>query len=85
MPLEYRKNQAFFRDVVGVEAAENLIEWLQKHPSAKADLSDCLHLHPANIQVLLAGKTKIAAWPRDAGLKMWLESILPQNTKEKTK
>ena len=51
MAIEYKKNQALFRDVVSVEEAEGLLEWLQKKPSAKVDFSACAHLHPANLQV----------------------------------
>ena len=34
MPIEFKKNCAFFLDVVSVEEAEGLLEWLQKasHP-----------------------------------------------------
>ena len=35
MAIEYKKNQALFRDVVSVEEAEGLLEWLQKKSSAR--------------------------------------------------
>jgi hypothetical protein len=43
-----------FRDAVSVDEAEGLLEWLQKNPAARIDLSACAHLHPANLQVLMA-------------------------------
>ncbi len=36
MAIEYRKNLALFRDVVSVEEAEPLLEWLQKKPAGRA-------------------------------------------------
>ena len=76
MPIEYRKSLAMFRDVVSVEDAEALLEWLQKRPSARADLSACGHLHPANLQVLMAANTTVVEWPKDAAFADWLKSAL---------
>ncbi|MHB8067871.1 MAG: hypothetical protein ACYDIC_08225 [Desulfobaccales bacterium] len=76
MPIDYKGKQAVFRDVVSVEEAEGLLGWLQKKPAAKVDLSACTHLHPANLQVLMAAKTRIAVWPHDANLRAWLETAL---------
>jgi hypothetical protein len=76
MAIEYKKNQAIFRDVVSVEEAEGLLELLQKKPSTKVDLSACVHLHPANLQVLMAARPTISAWPRDAAFAEWIQSAL---------
>ena len=76
MPIEYKKNRAIFCDEVSVEEAEGLLEWLQTRPSAKADLSELSHLHTANLQVLMAAKTAIATWPKNAELRAWLEPAL---------
>jgi hypothetical protein len=76
MPIEYKKNLAVFSDMVSVEEAETLLEWLQKKSAARVDLSACTHLHPANLQVLMAAKAAISAWPADAGLAAWLKSAL---------
>lgn len=76
MPIEYKKNMAIFSDVVSVNEAEGLLEWLQNKPSAKIDLDGCTHLHPANLQVLMAAKSRIASWPADANLCAWLEPAL---------
>lgn len=76
MPIEYKRKQAIFQDIVSVEEAEELLGWLQKRASAKVNLSACTHLHPANLQVLMAAKTIIAAWPKDKDLHAWLESAL---------
>lgn len=76
MGIEYKKNMAVFRDVVSVEEAEGLLEWLQNKPSARIDLEGCTHLHPANLQVLMAAKSRIASWPADANLRAWLAPVL---------
>lgn len=76
MPIEFKKNRAIFRDEATVEEAENLLEWLQTRPSAKADLSACSHIHTANLQVLMAGKIAVSSWPKNAELRAWLEPAL---------
>jgi hypothetical protein len=76
MPIEFKKNRAVFHDEVSIEEAEALLEWLQTRPTAKADLSACNHIHTANLQVLMAAKTGISAWPGNAELRAWLEPAL---------
>jgi hypothetical protein len=77
MPIEFKKDCAWFLDAVSVEEAEGLLEWLQENPSAKIDLSACSHLHAANLQILMAAKRMISGWPEDAKLRVWLEAALP--------
>ena len=76
MPIEYKKKQAFLLDIVTVHEAEGLLEWLQSNPGARIDLRQCSHLHPANLQVLMAAHCHITAWPKDTGLRNWLETAL---------
>jgi hypothetical protein len=77
MPIEYKKNHALFSDIASVDEAEGLLEWLlKKAAAAKVDLGACTHLHPANLQVLIAAKSHIAVWPSDANLRAWLETVL---------
>jgi hypothetical protein len=76
MPIEFKKNRAVFQDDVSVEEAEGLLEWLQKKPTGKVDLSACLHLHTANLQVLMVAKAGITSWPQNAELRAWLEPAL---------
>lgn len=79
MAIQYKKNTAVFTDVVSVEDAEALLEWIQKNPRGRADLAACTHLHAANLQVLMAAQTPVAAWPQDVNLKTWLTSALGQS------
>ena len=76
MAIEYSEDQVVLSDVVSVDDAEGLLEWLQKQPGARVDLSGCTHLHPANLQVLMAANSPITAWPNDTGLAGWLASAL---------
>jgi hypothetical protein len=76
MAIRYKKNTAVFSDVVSVDEAEPLLEWLQKKASVRVDLSSCTHVHPANLQVLMVAKPTIIAWPMDSGLSGWLQSAL---------
>ncbi|MDD0812509.1 hypothetical protein PSQ20_19335 [Curvibacter sp. RS43] len=83
MGLEFQKKQVLLTGLVGVEEAENLLAWLQKKPGASADLSACEHLHPANLQVLMAARTPIKAWPADPLLASLLQSALAAPTPAK--
>ncbi len=74
MPIAYQKNVAKFSGVITAEEAEPLLEWLQTHPKAKVDLSALSHLHTADLQVLLAARPSIVAWPQDEGLAAWLQA-----------
>lgn len=76
MAIEFQKRVALFKDCVGVEEAEYLLEWLQKSPRARVDFSSCVHLHAANLQVLMAARPAVASWPQDAKLLAWLKSSL---------
>jgi hypothetical protein len=76
MAMEFKKKLAILSDTVGVEDAEKLLEWLQSKPAARVDLSGCTHIHPANIQVLLAAGSTVSAWPADAELTRWLKTAL---------
>lgn len=79
MSIEYKKNLVILKDVVSVEEAETLLEWLQKKNTVKVDFSTCTHLHPANLQVLMAVKPNVIAWPTDSDFAIWLKSALDQH------
>lgn len=72
MAIEYKKSLAVFTEFVGVEEAENLLQWLLKNPKGKINLASCEHIHAANLQVLMAIKPLVAAWPADEDLQRWL-------------
>lgn len=74
MAITFKKDRAVFDDLVGVDEAELLLEWLQKTPKGKIDLSACTHLHPANLQVLMAAHCSIKARPVDCELATWIDT-----------
>jgi len=76
MAIAYRKNRVVFSEVAGAEEAEGLLEWLSKHPKAKIDLKECSHLHPANLQVLMAAGCQAYVAPSDPDLAAWVASAL---------
>lgn len=76
MTITYKKNVALFNDTVGVDEAEDLLQWLQKHPKGKTDFSNCTHLHAASLQVLMAARLRVTVWPNDDNLKTWLTSAM---------
>jgi len=76
MPITYKKDRAVFSDNVGGEDAETLLEWLQKHPKGKIDLSECTHMQPANLQVLMAAKCSLFARPKDELMAAWIDNAL---------
>ena len=76
MAIAFKKTKAVFKDIVGVEEAEILLEWLHNHPKGKIDLSSCTHLHTATLQVLMAARPSITALPPDPHLAGWLDSAL---------
>jgi hypothetical protein len=80
MSIQYQKKIAIFQETIGVEEAEGLLEWLLKNPKGRVNLANCQHLHAANLQVLMAAKPAVAAWPRDISLRAWLESALKKSS-----
>ena len=79
MTIKFKKDRAVFSDIAGGEDAESLLEWLQKHPKGKIDLSECTHMQPANLQVLMAAKCSIYARPQDELLAAWIDTALKQD------
>jgi len=76
MSITYKKDRVVFCDMAEGEDAESLLEWLHKYPKGKIDLSACTHMHPANLQVLMASKRLIFAKPKDKLLADWIDSAL---------
>jgi len=74
MAIEYRDTDVVFSELVGVEDAEVLLAWLQERGAVRADFSACTHMHPANIQVLLAAGVQVSAWPAVPALDVALRS-----------
>lgn len=76
MAIEYKKNLATLSDAISIEDAENLLQWIQQTPKGKVNLSACSHMHAAILQVLMAARTPVVAWPNDSNLAIWLRAAL---------
>ncbi|TVQ70541.1 MAG: hypothetical protein EA372_10540 [Chromatiaceae bacterium] len=76
MGIEINDDSLQVTELLGVEDAEILLDWLLKYPGGKLDLAGCTHLHAANLQVLMAARPQITAWPDDAMLADWLRHAL---------
>jgi len=80
MPILY-PNQApacaVFTGACTPEEADGLLDWLRATPAPRADLSGCMTLHTALLQLLLAGGVAIAAPPADPLLMQCLAQSLP--------
>ena len=76
MAIQYNKKTVVFGDTVSVEEAEDLLQWQQKNPKGRMDLTACTHLHAAVLQVMMATQMAVTAWPLDKDLKTWLMAAL---------
>ncbi len=74
MAIDYRDNEVVFSGMVGVEDAEILLAWLQGRSGVHADFAACDHVHPSNLQVLMAAGVSVAAWPAPGALDTALRS-----------
>jgi hypothetical protein len=76
MPIQFLARSAKLTDVVTVEEAEGLLQWILAHPKGKLDLARCTHVHTAALQVLLALRPPVSSLPEDASLAAWLAPTL---------
>lgn len=79
MSLELKQRVARLEGHISADEAESLLEWAQSHPKGKVDLGECTHLHTSCLQVLMATRQKISAWPADNAFAAWLHSALPDS------
>jgi ABC-type transporter Mla MlaB component len=72
MPVEFKNNTAKLIDLVSIEDADALFNWLLERKKPKMDLSELSHIHTACLQLLLVFKPEIIAHPEQEDLKYWL-------------
>ncbi len=82
MPMTFNDDQVVIDDVAGIDDAEALFDWLQRHPQAAVDLSSCVHLHAACLQALMAARARIRTFPADSPFAAWLRTALTLSTEE---
>lgn len=59
MPIEFAENRAILKDIVTIEDAEPLFEWLLHIDEATIDMSRCEHIHTAILQLILLFEQKL--------------------------
>lgn len=65
MGIRYLKKHASLEDIVTVEDAEALFDWLKQQARPAVNLSKCVHLHAAVLQVLLMVRPKVVGAVND--------------------
>ncbi|MEK8086314.1 hypothetical protein WNB94_07860 [Aquabacterium sp. A3] len=65
MGIRYLKKHAALEDIVTVEDAEGLFDWLKQQAKPAVNLSKCVHLHAAVLQVLLMVRPKVVGAVND--------------------
>ncbi len=76
MSIEYKRNVARLQGVVTVDEAESMLAWIQGHKTPKIDLSECTHLHCAELLIMLAFRPAVTAWPADQAFGNWVKTSL---------
>jgi hypothetical protein len=61
---------------LAVDDAEQLLGLLADRPGTALDLAACGHVHGACLQVLMAARVDVRAWPADPQLAAWLRAAL---------
>jgi hypothetical protein len=74
MPIEFTGTTAILTEAIGIADADALFDWLQKTPAPALNLASCHYLHSANLQMLMAARPEILAWPGNPELRAWLET-----------
>jgi len=59
MGIRYLKKYAALEDIVTVEDAEALFGWLKQQAKPAVNLSKCVHVHAAVLQVLLMVRPQV--------------------------
>lgn len=92
MTIELRDGALVCAGTLAVDDAEALLQHLLERPVAAvapdaplaaatdADLGECVHVHSACLQVLMAARVRVTRWPADAGLADWLRAALNPTT-----
>jgi hypothetical protein len=76
MPVRRVKPTIFLEGVCGYGDADIVLGWLREGARALLDMGTCTHLHPALLQVLVAGRLRLKRAPRDPFLRRWIVPVL---------
>ena len=76
MTIEYSKKIAVFGESATIDEADTFWEWLINHSDKSVDLSACTYVHTVILQLLMASKVKIKAWPSHTALRSLLQTAI---------
>jgi hypothetical protein len=76
MTVTLSKGVATLTDVVTVEDAEPLAQWLRDTAKPKVRLASCTNLHTAALQAILAARPQVVSPPADPFLARWVAPLL---------
>ncbi len=82
MPIKYKNKVAIFKDFIGIEEAEKLLDWIRENKDGHINLAGCTHIHTSILQILMASGIPIKEWPAQPQFEMWLKSTL-ENSQNK--
>lgn len=73
MAIEYLENKAIFKEVVTIEEAEELFNWLLSQDEVEIDMTECIHIHTAILQLIHLFKSKLKLkLSADSDLQTWI-------------
>lgn len=76
MPIRYDASTVYCEAECMVEEALPLLELLRTHPGARIDMSDCVYVHTAVLQVLAAAAPKNLIPPASPEMASWVSAVL---------
>ncbi|TDP81269.1 hypothetical protein EV672_10854 [Aquabacterium commune] len=79
MGIRYLKKYAALEDIVTVEDAQALFDWLKQQAKPAVNLSKCVHVHAAVLQVLLMVKPQVQGDVPQPWLAQALSAATPQH------
>lgn len=83
MTIETRDGVLYCAGTLAVDDAEQLLQLVQAGAQAPAaDLSACEHVHSACLQVLMAARVQVRAWPAHGPLAAWLRAAIETHQPE---
>lgn len=76
MTIEFTDGVLVCAGTLPVDDAETLLQIVAGRPGVAADLAACEHVHSACLQVLMAARVTVRAWPAGDALAAWLRAAL---------
>jgi hypothetical protein len=79
MTIESKDGVLHCAGTLAVDDAEKLLPLALEAENPGADLSACEHVHSACLQVLMAARVRVSAWPAEPVLAAWLRAAIQQS------